>query len=488
MSRPGTTLTRSETPPPRSAPTATGPWFVAGFTGKGTTADARVGVKSLSEWVTKFGSRTDAPFLYDAAEVYFREGGSLLFTSRVFGPTPVTASLQLDDATPGGNQSLVVSASSPGAWANGAAGGLSVDVDTSGADFILTVFLNAVLMETSPALADQAAAVAWAANSSYIRIALGAAVGDPVATAGAQNLAGGTDDRANATDGTWLAALNLFTRDLGPGQASLPGMTTATRHGQAVDHAAANNRIALLDAADTPTKATLLAIEAAIGSSASNKRYAALFAPWVVIEGVTAGTTRTVPPSAVVAGLMSHRDGEGRTPNEPAAGELGQSATALRLSQVAFSDADRADLNVGNVNLLREMYGGTRVYGYRTLSDPVTDANWINLGNARLFMAITAQGDSIAERFVFRQLDGRRRTTTEYGGALTGMLLPYWEQGSLYGATPEEAFNVDIGASVNTDLSMAAGNLKASIALRMSQYAEEVILELVKTRTTEAVA
>lgn len=487
MSRPGTTIIRSDTPPPRSAPTDTGPWFVVGLSQKGAATDAAIPVKSLTDFVARFGTRTAAPFLYDAAETFFREGGASMLVSRVLGPAAANATVTLLDASAG--NALVVSAVSPGDWANGAAGGLTVQVVAGGAGgtFVLVIALGGVEVERSPDLADVAAAVIWGQSSSYVRIALGGSALDPAVVA-ATNLAGGTDDRASATDAHWLTALDRFVKSLGPGQVSAPGGTTAARHAQLLNHAQANNRTAILDAVDSGTKATLLAIEAAISANANAKRYGGLFAPWVVIEGVTAGTTRTIPPSPVVAGLMAKRDGEGRTPNEPAAGSLGESLTALRLSQANFSDIDRTALNEGQVNLLRDIYGGIRVYGYRTLTDPVTDENWINLGNARLFMAITGRGEAIAERFVFRQLDGRRQTISEYGGALIGMLLPFWEDGSLFGDTPESAFYVDVGLGVNTDETMADGDLRAVVALRVSAFAEEVILELVKTRTTEAVA
>jgi phage tail sheath protein FI len=137
---------------------------------------------------------------------------------------------------------------------------------------------------------------------------------------------------------------------------------------------------------------------------------------------------------------------------------------------------------------MRFLYGGVRVYGYRTLADPELNPNWTMLSNSRLYTAIAAQANAIAERFTFAELDGQRRKVNEFGGVLAGMLLPYWTRGSLYGATPQEAFNVDVGAQVNTDATLAAGELHAVIALRMSPFAERVILEIVKTAPTEAVA
>lgn len=492
MARPGTTLTRSSQPATREARTATGPAFIVGLTGKGTKADAKTPARDMGEWTDRFGARADSPFLYDTAEGYFNDGGAELFTSRVFGPAagdPNTfsgiASLNITDA--GAGVSLIARATSPGSWANGATGGVSVDIDAGGGagTFVVKVYLGGVLQETSPDLADQAAAITWAANSDYIRLYLGATALDPAPLGAAANLTGGTDDRANETAATRDDAHAQFTRDLGPGQLAEPGMTTAVAHARLARWGKLGNRIGIPDGPDTGSKTTLLGVRPAVAAlvTTDELRYLAeAFAPWPVVEGSTSGTTKTIPPSSLVLAAISRNDGAGITPNQPAAGDLGQSDIAVRLSQPGWSDADRTDLNAGGINLLREVYGGVRVYGFRTMASPVTDPEWINLAQARLFMAIQAEGEAIAETFVFRMIDGRRHTINEYIGELTGMLLPYWQSGALFGDTPSEAFTV---SDTNTNDTIRDGFLKASVGLTMSEFAEEVVLDLVKQRIGE---
>jgi hypothetical protein len=55
----------------------------------------------------------------------------------------------------------------------------------------------------------------------------------------------------------------------------------------------------------------------------------------------------------------------------------------------------------------------------------------------------------------------------------------------LYGVTPDEAFVVDVGNEVNTDDTIAAGELHAVLAVRMSPMSEFVIIEVVKVSITE---
>jgi hypothetical protein len=290
---------------------------------------------------------------------------------------------------------------------------------------------------------------------------------------------------ADNTDGALTAALATFARDLGPGQVVAPARVTPAQRLILANHAVANNRIAISATTNTNNVATLTAEATIAGITVEAERYIALFGPWLTVPGTTPGTTRTISPEAIVCGLMALNDGSGVSQNQPAAGALGISEYGIAVTH-SFSDADRATLNSNGVNLLRGMYDAVRVYGYRTLADPTNDPNWVNLGNARLFMAIQALFDEAAERFVFRELDGQRRTISEFGGILTGILLPFWQRGSLYGATPEEAFRVDVGPNVNTEATIANRELRANVRLRTSEYAEEVVLELVKTRTTEA--
>src|SRR5205807_1501580 len=162
-----------------------------------------------------------------------------------------------------------------------------------------------------------------------------------------------------------------------------PGRTTSTAYGQILTHASANNRVGLLDLADTATVATLLTAVSTLES-----RVGAAFAPWIVVPGVTAAATRTIPPSALVAGLISRND-RPLCPNHPSAGRAGLSNYGIDVSQASLVNSLDA-LNIAGVNVIRFMGGGVRVYGWRSLADPINDPSWINFGNGRLYMALSA--------------------------------------------------------------------------------------------------
>jgi phage tail sheath protein FI len=486
--RPGTRVLVQDTPPPRSSPADTGVMLIAGLTEKGPLAPASESpIQSLSDFIRVYGSRVSYGMVYDAAEAYFGEGGGSMYVSRVVGTTPVAAFRAFNDA--GAVSSLIISANSPGAWGNSLR--VAILAGDAGGNFKIQVThaTDTSVSETSPDLADQAAALDWLQYSSYITATLGAGANDPAVIA-AQALTGGTDDQGTVADPSWQAALDRLPSALGPGQVIAPGRTTDAAHAQLLQHAADKNRVALLDAPDTNTKATL--IQSAVNSRL-NGRYGSLWAPWYKMAGITPGTTRTVPPSVIMAGIIARNDGLGLSPNSPSAGDergLSRIASGLShptVSEVGWTASDRNDLTLAGVNVIRNIRGGIEAYGYRSLADPVGDRSWVNFGNVRLRMAIVAQANAILENYLFDEIDGRNFLMNDLKGALTGMLVDFYNLGSLYGETPDKAFYVDVGNQINTPTTIANRELHAVITLRMSEFAEYVELVLVKRAITQGV-
>lgn len=487
--RPGVNITTRESQAPASIPTDTGVGFMVGVTEKGPLVP--VPVFNMTDYERVYGIRQSyAATAYDSAEYFFKEGGYKLYVGRVVGPAAVVASVNLPDNVAA--TTLVAKGKGPGDYAND----LNVVVRTNTQDPTIPVGSwrarvqtdAAVILEESYDLLDDSAGILWASTvSNYIDFTDGASLLDPVA--GTYALAGGVLDSVSITDAQWQAAFDRFTKDMGPGQIFAPGRTTAAGMVQIANHALAQSRTALFDGPDTPTSATLIALPAAvIDTSLKRSRYGGLFAPWVRVPGLTAGTQRVIPPSAMVAGVVARNDAQGLSPNEPSAGGNGVFRTALSLTQ-SWDDATRQALNAAGVNVLVDKYGQRKIFGYRTVADPVNDAKWINLGNSRLHRAVSALANAVGERFVFRQIDGQGRLVNEFNAALVGeACMPFFLSGSLYGATPDDAFFVNTSASVNTAATLNNNELHAVITLRMSPFGEEVDIEIVKLLITEEIA
>ena len=475
--RPGVNISIRSTPPPRIAPTDTGVWFLSGLTEKGSTTEATF-VTSLTDAEYKLGSRVSYGSVHDALDVFFREGGSRAYVSRVVGPGATTAFVVLNDnaAAP----TLRVEANSPGEWGN--ALNVQVVAGTAGGSFVLIITHDTLgELERSPDLLDKAEAFNWAVNSDWIKLVDAASLLDPNIVA-VTSLAGGLDQRASITDTEWTNSLLRFSRDLGPGQVSFPGRTTSNAHLALQAHALATNRIAILDAPNVATKATLLT---SLGSVRGNGKWSGMFWPWETVPGIVSGTDRVMPPSARIAGNIARADSLG-SPNTPAAGENGQARFSSGLAQSALSDADRQELNAAGLNVTIVKYGGVRTYGWRTAANPTTEPDWINLGNSRLLMEIASRADEIGEMYIFQEIDGQGILTSKFGGSLVAMLMDYWNAGSLFGSTVDEAFFVDTGPSVNTPQTIQNLELRAVIGIKPSPFAEMITIEVVKSQVTQA--
>lgn len=281
------------------------------------------------------------------------------------------------------------------------------------------------------------------------------------------------------------SALDQLPSDLGPGQVFSSEVTDETDNEALLDHAAATNRVALLHADESD--ATLMQAAAAALAVSENARYGALFMPDAVVPGVTPGTTRTVPYAAVEAGIIARND-VSLNPNVAAAGVNGQAVFAIDLAE-RYTDQEYADLNEAGVDMARIIFDGVRTYGYRSLVEEGSPAGvWLDFGWARLNMDIVAHAEAVGEGYVFSQIDGRGHTISSFGGDLRAMLVPMYEAGALYGATADQAFDVNVGSAVNTADTIANGELHAVIQVRMSPFAEWVVIEIVKVATTQAIA
>lgn len=476
MPRPGVTVELLDDAPSGAAVLDSGQAFFIGTAERGP--DRAVKVSSLSGYTKAFGDRSGGTVLYDAANTYFAEGGAVLYVSRITGPAAATAQAALGTV-------MTAKAESPGTWGND----IVVHTDyppggptTPGSPVQVIVEYAGAVVERSPGFTAWQDAVNWATKSSdYVELAHLAGELTAALTA---TLAGGVDD--NTADAASVAgALARFGYELGPGQVAGPGITTASGQAELLKHVDATRRVALLDAPDSPDPTVLAAAAGALEADPASK-YAALFAPWAIYPGPAVGATVHVPYSAVQAGLIARLDAATQNPNLAAAGTNGISRAALGLTQT-YADDDRETLNEQGVTLAILKYGTIRTYGARSVAGP-SELNWMWFGGAREVMAIAHEADAIGENYVLKQIDGQGVLFASLNADLKGMLLEHYGRGALYGATPEEAFSINTGASVNTPETIAAGEVHAVIRVKTSPTAEWVHIVVIKTALDRSLA
>lgn len=477
---------------PRVISTNTGAAFAVGVTTRGPAGKARP-IHSLAEFLALTGERIAAsPSLYDWVETFFSEGGAELFFQRVYGstakPSKITGGLKKAAEEVLGIEAGAQGAIDPGVWGNS----LFVVVEQpTGSTFKLKVELevNGVksVVEESPVFSSGSEAIVWAkAFSNYIVLTAGAGVANIPDVLASKALSGGTAGGA-AADADYAIALESFLPELGPGQVCAPGQTTAARQLQLLAHAVANNRFALCDGTDTPTVATLVAQAQALYVAPNNgRRNGQLAAPWDVVPGLTASSTRTVPPSARLAAQYAKIDGLGN-PNQGAAGKRGTAQFAIDLSQPGWTATQREELNAAGVTVSRRRFASSiQTYGVRTLADQANDETWSMAPNVRTTMFFAARCYLVGEDFEFGEVDGQGQEASRLKGEIVAEATRLFKQGALYGETASEAFSVNTGPTVNTAKVLAEGKLLAQVALRTSPIAEQMVFYLVKVPITQA--
>ena len=126
----------------------------------------------------------------------------------------------------------------------------------------------------------------------------------------------------------------------------------------------------------------------------------------------------------------------------------------------------------------------------RTLADQSSDQAWSIAANVRCTMAIVARFRSIGDQHEFDQIDGFGEALSRFQGDLIGVCMEFFSPPvrALYGATPADAFRVDVGPGLNTPASLQAGILTAQVALRLSPSNEQTIINVVRVPLTQSLA
>ena len=283
---------------------------------------------------------------------------------------------------------------------------------------------------------------------------------------------------ADVTEAEWDAALAQLTADFGAGQVLIPGVATPAAHAALLSHAEAmSGRVVLLDTEEDATAAEIVTLATALNAAPGAKR-AAMFAGWSILPGA-GGVERNVPGSIIAAGLCGRGDAIVGHANNAPAGDQGRGAGfvtgAVGITQV-FTDAEHDSLHDAGVCAFRVLHGQPQLYGFVSLA--IDDPNFRQFNHGRMAMQLTTGIGRGAEQFLFRQIDGEGHLFADLEALLRGYLAPLWAAGALFGADADAAFDVEV-ASVNTPVTIAAGELHAAVAVSLSPHVEKVVIDVV---------
>ena len=263
----------------------------------------------------------------------------------------------------------------------------------------------------------------------------------------------------------------------GPGQLAVVGVVPgATLYQDMQTLSMTTNRVALRDVTQNGSPTQMKADGLLAPTS---DEYGASFAPWLTIPpppGVIGAAPREIPASIVIAALCSDVDSDGN-PNRAAAGDdyPVQYATGMT---VEVNQVDRAGLFQSGVNAFDDEFI-LENWGFQTnlAEDPAQPYWQFNCSRAR--MALVDASRQRARPFMFRPLDGRGKLEGQLQSAVEDECAVMYGNDVMYGATPEEAYSVNVSSSVNTSSTIAQGELKAVASVVWTMHAKAVDIELV---------
>lgn len=180
-----------------------------------------------------------------------------------------------------------------------------------------------------------------------------------------------------------------------------------------------------------------------------------------------------LPPSGALAGVYARVD-EGRGV-WVAPANVGLAAVVR--PSVEITHEQQEDLNVTptglSVNAIRSFIGeGTLVWGARTLAGNSLDGRYVPVRRTLIMLEQSIR--LVAKSMVFEANDGD--TWAALKGRLETFLTDVWKQGGLAGATPDEAFGVQVGLDETmTPRDIQDGVLRMTVRVAVTRPGEFVV-------------
>ncbi|MFD1872687.1 phage tail sheath C-terminal domain-containing protein [Hymenobacter bucti] len=206
-----------------------------------------------------------------------------------------------------------------------------------------------------------------------------------------------------------------------------------------------------------------------------NNALVAQFPAYALAMTVVARYLNTMPVAPAMAGVYTAVDNSRGVWKAPA----NVSLNAVVAPTISLSDLNQETLNVDaltgkSINAIRTFRGmGTMVWGGRTLDGNSQDWRFINV---RRTMIMIEQSVKLAARsYVFEPNDANTWTTMK--SMINNFLNNLWKQGALAGATPAEAYTVQIGLGTTmTANDILDGYLNVSVLVALVHPAEFIVL------------
>ena len=479
-----TTAVRTGPVTTTTAPTST--LFIAGVTEKGPEGSAKL-ITSVADYNAIYGGYTSAGYVHESLQMFFEEGGSRAYVSRVIPSDATSASC----AVPGtSGTSITLIASGEGTWAHSGVLEVEIAQPTAGATVRLRVFSNDDLVYSSPICTTRAELIDEINNSTIAALYVSAVAGanntlPAVVTSAARLVFTGGGNGTTVTDADVQTALEAFIPTLGPGAVAAPGFYTQAVYEDLIDHATANNRIALLGFDKDDTVNEVLSVTSTYEDRAGAES-AAWFYPWVKIP--RGNLTISVPCEGYVAAkraVVHNKLGSWH-----AYAGLKSQARFVSGVQTTISSTQADALDLVYINPIRIISGSVRIYGARSASTDTVNFRYIN--SREVLNDIIDKAQSGLEALVFSVIDGRRTLFGEVSAVLINVLDPISKAGGLFelydinGKRLDPGYIIQVNDAINPISQLATGVVKAKVGARVSSIGDTIEVEITKSNLTSS--
>ncbi len=232
-----------------------------------------------------------------------------------------------------------------------------------------------------------------------------------------------------------------------------------------------------LSALETTAKAAAKEVEKVINDAEIKTHHQTLLAVSPLYKSIMASLREQInllPPSAGMAGVYSMVDNSVGVFQSPANVSMG---TVIRPA-VNLTNDEQEDLNMPlsgkAVNAIRTFPGkGVLVWGARTLDGNSQDWRYVSVRRTVIFIEQSIK--YAAEPYVFAP--NTATTWSNMKAMLTNFLINIWQQGALAGATPEDAFSINIGlGETMTPVDILDGLLRITVKIAVTRPAEFIVI------------
>lgn len=439
-------------------------------------------ITSWSQFTNLYGGFGSTNALHTAVLLFFSNGGGACYTRRTVGAGAQSATRDFNDRGTSPAAGLTIDAANPGTWGNDI--NVSISNSATGESVDVTVYYGGT---TTANIVERFTDLTMGGNderylvgvinsqSKYITATdLGSdetGVNRLPVVATNQPLATGSDG-ASVSESAIASDASAFETVQNSLILNAPGVTSTEAVNILISYATSRgDAFVIVDPVNGNVASQVTAADSYVASS-----NAAVYYPRISIKDPTStvsGVTALVSPGGAIAGIYASTDASRGVFKAPA-GLSARLAGAVAVAPLTNTELDTLNSNAAAVNAIKYVTGsGIVVMGARTLRATYVD-KYIPVRRTLIYLRKTLT--DLTAFAVFEPNDAKlwRRITA----ACESVLIDFWRQGGLRGATPAQAFFVKCDAQTNPQASIDNGVVNIEIGVALQRPAEFVVIKI----------